>query len=454
MNNFIIEKKKTIKAALKKIEANGEGIICIVDSSNKVIGVATDGDIRRKLLEGVTIDESIKLCMNKPFIFASNKDSRETLLKLLDNGAKAVPIIDENKVFLKMVSRNNLPISEERKNFARSRAPVRVSFGGGGSDLTHFFSKSNGAVINSTISIYSHACLKQRNDTKVFIKSRDFNEEIVEDNLDQAIKKESKLSLIQSIIKLINPDYGFELEIYSDYPSNSGLGGSSAISAAVLGCFNEFRKDPWDTYELSELAFQAERLSLNIAGGWQDQYACTFGGFNFIEFKKDKNIIHPLRIQKSTKLELEENLILCDTGISHNSGNIHEDQKQTMQNKDIDNLVKNNVDLTYEIKNQLLRGKLNDFGLSMDKAWDNKRKFSSSISSPEIDYIYEEAKNSGAIGGKLLGAGGGGFFLFYATPFERQNVIKKLESLNLKIFRFTFDDLGLQTWKTREEKKL
>ena len=122
-----------------------------------------------------------------------------------------------------------------------------------------------------------------------------------------------------------------------------------------------------------------------------------------------------------------------------------------MQNKDIDSLVKNNVDLTYEIKNQLLRGKLNDFGASMDKAWENKRKFSTSISSPEIDNIYNEAKKSGAIGGKLLGAGGGGFFLFYVDSSKRQRLVKKLEKMNLNIFRFIFDDLGLQTWKTREE---
>lgn len=450
MKNFTIKKSSTIKSALEKIDSNGEGIVCIEDDMGKIIGVATDGDIRRRLLEGVTIDQSIDLCINESFIFALNEDSREVLLKLLDNGAKAIPILDKNKSFLRMVSRYNLPISEEKKNFARSRAPVRVSFGGGGSDLTHFFSKSNGAVINATISIYSHACLKKRSDDRVIIKSRDLNEIIDEDNLKSALMKSSKLDLIQSIIKLINPKYGFELEIYSDFPPNSGLGGSSAISAAVLGCFNVFRTDPWDTYELSELAFQAERLNLNIAGGWQDQYACTFGGFNFIEFNKDKNIIHPLRIQLSTKLELEENLILCDTGISHNSGNIHSDQKENMKNLDIDSLVKSNVELTYEIKNQLLKGKLNDFGNSLDKAWDSKRKFSSKISSPEIDSIYSEAKKSGAIGGKLLGAGGGGFFLFYVAPFQRQKLIKKLQSLNLSIFRFNFDDHGLQTWKTRE----
>ena len=283
MKNFIIKERNSIKSALEKIESNGEGIICIVNNSSKLIGIATDGDIRRKLLEGVTLDQPIKLAMNSSFISATSDDSRETLLKLLDNGAKAIPLLDENQTFLRLVTRNNLPISEEKQNFVRSRAPVRVSFGGGGSDLTHFFSKSKGAVINSTISIYTHACLKQRNDDRVIIKSSDFNEVIEESNLALALKKKSNLNLIQSIIKLIGPDYGFELEIYSDFPSNSGLGGSSAISAAVLGCFNELRKDPWDKYELSELAFQAERLSLNIAGGWQDQYACTFGGFNFIE---------------------------------------------------------------------------------------------------------------------------------------------------------------------------
>ena len=320
MKKFTIQKTASIKSALEKIDSNAEGIVCVLDNSKKVIGIATDGDIRRKLLEGVSIDESISLCMNKSFISANKDDPRESILKLLDNGARAIPVLDSNRLLIKLITRNNLSIDKEKKNFARSRAPVRVSFGGGGSDLTHFFSKSSGAVINSTISIYAHACLKQRNDSKVSIKSWDLDEVIEEENLDLALKKDSKLNLIQSIIRLIYPSYGFELEVFSDFPSHSGLGGSSAISAAVLGCFNEFRKDPWDTYELSELAFQAERLSLNIAGGWQDQYACTFGGFNFIEFNKDRNTIHPLRIQNSTKLELEENLILCDTGISHNSG--------------------------------------------------------------------------------------------------------------------------------------
>ena len=450
MKIYVVKAEASIKEALKIIDANNEGLVCILDNLDKVVGLATDGDIRRELLKGINLDEPIEICSNKDFIYANDSDDRESLLKLLDSNIQAFPIIDNDGYFIDLISKKNLPLSKDKKNFARSKAPVRVSFGGGGSDLTHFFSKSKGAVINATISIYSHAILRQREDKLISIKSWDLDEEIAESSLERALSKKSKLGLIQSIIKLINPSYGFDLEIYSDFPSHSGLGGSSAISAAVLGCFNEFRDDPWDTYELSELAFQAERLNLDIAGGWQDQYACTFGGFNFIEFTKETNIIHPLRIPRKTKLELEENLILCNTGISHDSGNIHDDQKQSMKNKNIENLVRENVEHVYTIKNQLLKNKLNDFGNSLDKSWISKRQFSEKISSPLIDKIYNGAKENGAIGGKLLGAGGGGFFLFYVNPFNRNSLVKYLKSIELEIFRFNFDDSGLQSWKTRE----
>ena len=114
---------------------------------------------------------------------------------------------------------------------------------------------------------------------------------------------------------------------------SSGLGGSAAVSASILGCFNQFKTDKWTRHELSELAFQAERLYLGIAGGWQDQYATIFGGLNFIEFESKQNIIHPLRIDKEIINELEESLILCDTGKGHDSGEIHEDQRSMLNNK-------------------------------------------------------------------------------------------------------------------------
>lgn len=450
LEDFQIEKSQTLKKALKLIDKNKSGTIFIINNKKVVIGIATDGDIRRKLLDGLSLDDSLEKIYNKNFISCSPDTPRENLIKKLDTEVSVIPIIDHAGKLLKIASRKHYPITQEDKVYAQSRAPVRISFGGGGSDLTHFFDKDNGAVINSAISIYSHAVLKKRLDKKIVIKSADLEETLTASNLNEALEKKGSFGLIQSVIKLINPTFGFELLLYSDFPMKSGLGGSATIASSILGCFNQFRNDPWNQYEMAELAFQAERLDLGIAGGWQDQYASVFGGFNFLEFRKDQNIVHPLKIQKNILLQLEESLLLCDTGTIHESGDIHSDQKNTMQKNKVSELVKSNVDLCYEMRNQLLRGKLKDFGLSLNKAWQAKRQFSSKISSPKLDKIYEGAIKNGALGGKLLGAGGGGFFLFFVEPEKRFKLVKYIKNSGLNIANFKFEQNGLQGWKVRE----
>lgn len=181
-------------------------------------------------------------------------------------------------------------------------------------------------------------------------------------------------------------------------------------------------------HELAELAYQAERLHLGVAGGWQDQYATVFGGFNFMEFRMDQNIVHPLRIHPDTLLELEESLLLCDTGTTHESGDIHEDQRREMQQDDVRILVRNNVELSYRMRNLLLRGRLLEFGHALDEAWQTKRRLSSKISNTRLDAVYDGAMRNGAVGGKLLGAGGGGFFLFYVPPFYKHQLMSYLEA--------------------------
>jgi D-glycero-alpha-D-manno-heptose-7-phosphate kinase len=224
------------------------------------------------------------------------------------------------------------------------------------------------------------------------------------------------------------------------------------VSASVLGCFNQFRRDQWDLHELAELAYQAERHHLGVAGGWQDQYATVFGGFNFMEFRMDQNIVHPLRIHHDTLLELEESLILCDTGTTHDSDDIHQNQREQMATAHVRNMVETNVLLSYDMRNDLLRGRLLQFGQSLDKAWQLKRQFSEKISTSRLDHIYEKAKDNGAIGGKLLGAGGGGFFLFYAPPFHKNELISHLEVSGLKVRPFRFEPQGLQAWTVRESR--
>ncbi len=451
MESLQIIESASLKEALKKIDENGHGIVLTVDKNNEVKGLATDGDIRRKLLEGASLDDKLGDLPNKDFIFASQEASRESLLKQLDHNIRAIPILDKKKRLVDIVDRNYLPLRLEEPVFSRARSPVRVSFGGGGSDLTHYFADKGGAIINSAISLYSHATLKKRLDTKIHIYSKDLDAELIAEDFNDAINQDGKFGLVQAIIKSIHPEFGFELYLHSDFPINSGLGGSAAISAAILGCFNQFRQDRWDLHELSELAFQAERLYLGIAGGWQDQYATVFGGFNFMEFQMDENIVQSLRINEDTILELEESLILFDTCIAHQSGDIHSDQKKHMENDSVIEKVKENVELTYRTRNHLLRGNLKEFGKALHEAWKLKQQFSTKISNKRLNDIYNGALKHGAIGGKLLGAGGGGFFLFYAEPFKRKSVVDFLESEGLKNVPFRFDEKGLRTWSTREK---
>ena len=449
---FVISEDATLREALAQIESNRHGIILTTGPDGGVTGLATDGDIRRKLLDGGTLEDKIQLCVNRNFVWADHATSRELLLKQLDQRVHVIPLLDSLRRLTGIVSRDRLPVQVEERVYARARSPVRISFGGGGTDLTHFFVDESGAVINTTISLYSHATLRVRSDDRIIIRSRDLRQSLDAQNLEAALGLEGQFGLIQSLLKAVHPDFGFELFLHSDFPIQSGLGGSAAVSAAVLGCFNQFRRDRWDLHELAELAFLAERLYLGVAGGWQDQYATIFGGFNFMEFRMDQNIVHPLRIHPDILLELEASLILCDTGTPHDSSDIHKDQRRQMQTTGLREKAQANVELTYQIRNHLLRGRLLQFGQSLNEAWQLKRQFSPKISNSRLDGIYESAICNGAAGGKLLGAGGGGYFLFYVPPFRKHELVESIEAGGLRVQPFRFESEGLRAWSVRERK--
>lgn len=452
LGSFLIPEAASLREALARIEGNHHGIILTVDTGGFVVGLATDGDIRRRLLEGASLDESVATCANRDFVWADEATPREMLLKQLDHRIRVIPLLDTARRLTGIVSRDQLPVLPEGPIYARARAPVRISFGGGGSDLTHFFAGEGGAVINTAISLYSHATLRPRGDERIIVRSRDLRAVLEADNLRQALGQPGPFGLIQALLKTVQPEFGLELYLDSDFPMNSGLGGSAVVSAAVLGCFNQFRRDQWDPHELAELAFQAERVYLGVAGGWQDQYATVFGGFNFMEFRMDSNIVHPLRISSDVLLEFEESLLLFDTGISRESGEIHRDQREQMKQDAIRRQVQTNVELTYRMRNHLLRGRLLQFGQALHEAWLLKRQLSGKISSARLDGLYDLALHHGAVGGKLLGAGGGGFFLFYVPPFRKHEVITGVEDAGLRLRPFRFEPKGLRAWTSRERK--
>lgn len=448
---FVSSDSASIKEALLKISENRGGFILTEDSDGKIIGLATDGDIRYGLLKGIDLESPINLIVNRDFYFGRENTPHELLLKKLDNKIKFIPILDNDHKLISILTKDHLPEKAEVRTFYRAKSPVRISFGGGGSDISAYFNSYGGAVINTTISIYTHSTLRIRDDEKIFIHSRDLSESAEFSDLSELLLHNGRFGLIKSVIKAVKPSFGFELYIHSDFPMNSGLGGSAVVSSSILGCFNQLRNDKWDKHEISEIAFQAERLHLGVAGGWQDQYATVFGGLNFMEFNSEQNIIHPIRIPKDVLLELEESLVLCYTGTSHDSGNIHDDQAEQTKTKIVKDKIQSNVDLTYEMRNHLLRGRLMEFGHCLHKAWEIKRGLSSKISNPWLDEIYSRAIKHGVVGGKLLGAGGGGYFLFYTTPFLRHKVMDWIKDEGLVYTPFIFEESGLQSWTVREK---
>lgn len=453
LNLFKIKHSESIQRALSIIDKNTFGAVFVVNNSGQVVGAATDGDIRRYFIKNPDAGASITACMNKDFVYGRESCSRENLLKMLDQRIKIIPILNGERKLIDVVMRDRFPLKEQRKVIARSKSPVRISFGGGGTDLTQYYMRYGGAVMNASISMFSHALLRKREDSSVRIYSYDLKCAVEAESLEAAHKQSAQMPLIFSLLKLIKPSYGFELQVGSDFPLGSGLGGSAVVLSAIIGCFNQFREDRWDSYEIAETAFQAERLNLDIAGGWQDQYATVFGGFNFMEFNHENNIIHPLRIRPDLISELEESLLLCYTGQPHPHG-IHVDQKQEMKKSRILRLVRKNKELTYKMKNSLLRGRLFDLGKALDEAWQLKRQFSEKITNGDLDGIYDVAKANGAVGGKILGAGGGGYYLFYAHPMKRFQLEEALRGHGCATQRFTFDSRGLQSWTLREDEVL
>ena len=443
-----IGEDQSILDAVKCIEAGALQIAFVVSDDRRLLGVITNGDVRRHLLQGGQTDLPVTACMNRQFRSVQAGTSREELLKVFDLGYNAIPEVDEHgrlvEVYTKLMA-----ASAEVPVLARARAPVRMSFCGGGADLTYFFIDHPAAVLSCTVGLYAHATLIPRDDGKIRIFSEDLGYEEHHSSLAELLIASEK-SLLATIVSVIKPKYGFDLHLRSDFPVGSGLGGSSAATTATIAVFNELRQDRWNTYEIAELAFQAERLCFGIAGGWQDQYASAFGGFNLIEFENQRNLVHPIRLEDAIRNELESCLVLCDTGISHDSGRLHELQRQEIEAEAAQNeLLSASVALCRRMHRHLIRGELRDFGLCLDEAWRLKKRFSSAISHGRLDGIYEAALAAGALGGKLLGAGGGGFFLFYVQPQHRQRVVHAVRALGCQTQNFRFESSGVTSWRTK-----
>ena len=339
----------------------------------------------------------------------------------------------------------------------RSKAPLRLGFAGGGTDVSPYCDEYGGCVLNVTIDMYAYCTIVPRTDGKIIFRATD-RDEYFECDSTPNIPIDGNLVLHKGMYNRIVSDYldgkalSFEMTTYSDAPAGSGLGSSSTMMVSILKCFMEWLNLPLGEYDMASLAYNVERIDLGLSGGKQDQYAATFGGFNFIEFyDNERVIVNPLRLKNWIANELQSSLVLFYTGTSRDSATIIEAQKKSTSGS------KSGLDGMHELKKQaslmkecVLKGDFEGFSNCLHQGWLAKKTTSDVISNSHIEEMYDYIMKNGGKSAKISGAGGGGFMMIICDPPKRYGLIKALKETSGEVMVVNFTEKGTQAW-TRYE---
>lgn len=341
----------------------------------------------------------------------------------------------------------------------KARAPLRLGLAGGGTDVSPYSEEYGGAVLNITIDRYAYSTI-QLNENENFIFEATDKSAKVFFNSESCLNNDSDnllplhIATYQFIIKEFNEGIHIPMNLttFCDAPIGSGLGASSTLVVSMVKCFTELLNLPLGEYDIAKVAFKIEREICGFKGGKQDQYAATFGGVNYMEFGPSSvTVINPLRIKNWILNELEASFLLFYTGVSRESARIIESQSNyviAQNSKTIDAM--HNLKLEAQsMKIALLKGDFEGIVQSMISGWESKRKTSDRVSSPHIDSIFKSAIEAGALAGKVSGAGGGGFMMFYVPIEKRMSVINTLSSFSGEVRHCHFTDKGCQAWKLK-----
>ncbi|MDX1798971.1 MAG: GHMP kinase [Candidatus Lokiarchaeia archaeon] len=331
----------------------------------------------------------------------------------------------------------------------RSKAPFRVSFGGGGTDMAPYCIEHGGCVISTTIDRHIYITLKARSDEKVNIFSINLNKEFLFEIGDTDYSTE--FELFKGIFNVLEVKNGFDITFYSELPRGSGMGGSSSLSVALIGALSEYYSWDFSKYEIAQTAYDVERIELKQKGGYQDQFAAVYGGFNFIEFTDKVNLV-PIDTTQDMINELQYRLILCYVGGSHFSSKIQNEvlKGYEVEKKNFVEVMQDLKDVAHSMKKIVESNNINqlyEFGNLLHKGWKAKKSLSDKISNKNVENFYVTSRKFGVLGGKLLGAGGGGHLLLFSDPNKKHIVIQELEKIGGVIVNFHFNPKGLEVWK-------
>lgn len=336
----------------------------------------------------------------------------------------------------------------------RSKAPLRLGLAGGGSDVAPYCDIYGGLVLNATINLYAYCTIEETDDEMITIHS--FDADVHKSYpLTDSLEIDGDASLIKGVYNRVSHDFhlqpqAFKITTYNDAPAGSGLGTSSTMVVCILKAFVEWKGLPLGDYEIAKLAYEIERKDLKLSGGKQDQYAASFGGFNYIEFMKDDiAIVNPLKIKRWVIDELEASMLLYFTGRSRSSAAIIDEQKKNTEkgNGDAVEAMHKIKQSAIDTKLALLKGDVNAFANILREAWENKKRMAKNISNPMIQQAMDVAIQAGAKAGKVSGAGGGGFIMFVVEPTRKKEVEQALSKLDGFVMPFNFTDGGAHGWK-------
>jgi D-glycero-alpha-D-manno-heptose-7-phosphate kinase len=325
------------------------------------------------------------------------------------------------------------------------RSPVRISFAGGGTDLPAYYEQFGGAVLSTAINKYFYTILGRRSDGRVQVISSDLRlfetwQDIANMKLDRG-----GLEVPLAVLKDVSSNLSVDLFLASEIPPGTGLGSSASVCVGILKTLSTYLDQPLSPHELADRAFHITRDTLGRHVGRQDEYACAFGGLNFITFERDGSThVEPVRIESGLIHELQNNLMLFFTGSAHHSWTILEEQeKSTRKGVAVEALHEVRA-LADRMRVVLERGDLHAFGALLNEAWQAKKKVSTKISNQRIDHLYELAQQNGALGGKITGAGGGGFLLLYCESPSQASVRSALAAEGVQEMAFAFEAQGAQ----------
>lgn len=326
-------------------------------------------------------------------------------------------------------------------------SPVRISFAGGGTDLPAYYEQFGGAVLSTTINKYFYTVLRKRDDGKIQVISSDLRTLETWENIAGMSFDHSELEIPLAVVKDVGHSVAVDLFLASEIPPGTGLGSSASVCVNVLKALSTHLRLDLSKYDLAERAFHIARNVLGNPVGKQDEYAAVFGGLNYIRFGRDGSVmVEPVELDETLLRELEENLMLFFTGATHQSHTILAEQEKATRGEGARVLepLHTIAALAERMRITLEDGDLHTFGALLDEGWQAKKQISGKISSNQIDALYRTAKENGAVGGKITGAGGGGFLLLYCEPAHQEAVRKALAAAGAREMTFRFDSKGAQ----------